>query len=267
MCERFVTIATFHSHIEAQLVKDRLADDGIRAGLIGDTSLSAFGLMGAVVGTMDLQVPESERDRALQLLDVYEAERDTVDEPHPGLRVRGSKPSETIRPPEFPRVEIQGSLQVEPPAAPTPESEPIEQCPACNSAVDPGRETCHWCGASLDEARRQKEEEELARFREEHGKNSPIVDDDVLQELATSVGDAQADRAFKLAILGLMLVCIPVLPLISFGLVMAIFVQGLELSPPGKTKMLVALAIDTVVIAALAVVLAQASGLYRLWRY
>jgi len=77
MKEKFVTVAQFSSYIEADLARQRLEDEGIDVVMTGENFASTYtGLPG--IADVRLQTPESQAERARQLLEmkVDESEED-----------------------------------------------------------------------------------------------------------------------------------------------------------------------------------------------
>lgn len=68
MSEELVTVAEFGSPIEAHLVRTRLEEDGIECFIIDEYTPLWFAPIGTGDFSVKLQVRESDKDRALQIL-------------------------------------------------------------------------------------------------------------------------------------------------------------------------------------------------------
>src|SRR5712691_8986685 len=67
MADRLITVATFSVDLEAELAKNRLEEEGIRAFLQGETATGLFQL-GYAPGGIQLQVAEEDGERAVDVL-------------------------------------------------------------------------------------------------------------------------------------------------------------------------------------------------------
>src|SRR5690349_14216638 len=74
--ERFITIASGYSLIEANLLAGRLKEYGINAGVLAESATGAFGSGGAISNLCSVQVPESDCEMARKLLWEFETERE-----------------------------------------------------------------------------------------------------------------------------------------------------------------------------------------------
>lgn len=77
------TIATFSDPIEAELVANRLDEEGITTALSGDVMSSTFSGMGYMAGGIDILVPAAELDRARTVLAEYAKEIESKKHPPP----------------------------------------------------------------------------------------------------------------------------------------------------------------------------------------
>jgi hypothetical protein len=68
MSEKYVVVATFTMPMEAQVACGRLGAEGIPAHVTGGSTASTFAGLGAVGGRVELYVPESACERALDIL-------------------------------------------------------------------------------------------------------------------------------------------------------------------------------------------------------
>jgi hypothetical protein len=292
--DQLVTVASFYSPIEANLFKLRLEENGIHAGLAGEGTTAGFGLS---FNRIDVQVNESEADMAVRLLEQFEAESqhsddeelppeidqapsDAIQASHPDERsahIRSTERAARVRTLPDDAQRILGTNQLD------SAEDSFQTCPACKSKVDAGRETCHWCGASM----KAEKGNELDEMPDEGDKEDPIVDDASLKSLETAEGDARAQRAFLLAtggffisglaagflfalsvILGptLAILALLILPAChAISLVLVLLTHGqYKVSPRGKVKLYTALVADTIVLAAwlmgLFISVLQASG-------
>ena len=262
--DRFVTIASFYSPITANLFKMRLAENGIEAGLMGEGTVAALGWFGTFGNRIEVQVSEFDADMATRLLEQFEAEErghaDDEDfhqpdapfhgqglpddairaERHPTKEAAAIRPAQTA-PPREQADASHGQLRSDEKAPSTDTN--YQACPECKTLVDPGRENCHWCGASM-KAVPEPPEEELGD--DEH----PIVDDAVLEEIKTSDGDDWALSARNFAVFGLLVACFPIANLASLGMLLWIVIHRFEVGPEGRRRMMIAAVIDAVVLLA-----------------
>jgi hypothetical protein len=68
MSDQHVTVATFPTPAEAELVRGLLEDEGIAVLLLGDLSATTFAGMGSGLGSVELQVLAEDEPRARKLL-------------------------------------------------------------------------------------------------------------------------------------------------------------------------------------------------------
>jgi hypothetical protein len=242
MSDRFVTIASYYSPIEAQFAKNRLTENGITAGLLGDAAFSAFGFMGGLSGAIDLQVAEADRDQAILLLEQFEAEEHNEEDDETARADEDRPLTDAIRPPRLSRRDDSAFAEEQPRSRPTAGADPTWTCPRCGIDVTAERQLCPGCGASCDE----KAGQAIGEAPPVSTDASPVVDDALLQELETAEGDAYAARAWRLAIFGFFFCFFPIGHLISLALVIWIAVRQYELSPTGKRNLVFALAVDGV---------------------
>jgi len=67
MADKLVTIAQFTNYIEAEMVKQLLADYGIEAAVTGENASNIYSI--PAVAAMELQVLESQAKKALEILE------------------------------------------------------------------------------------------------------------------------------------------------------------------------------------------------------
>src|SRR2546423_10275041 len=79
MSDRLVTVASFSVPYEADLARGLLETEGITAFLAGDMAASTLAGVGGPIGRVDLQVRETDAQRAAGILAVCAAEA-TLDE-------------------------------------------------------------------------------------------------------------------------------------------------------------------------------------------
>lgn len=72
MLEKLITIAEFGSPIEAHLVRIRLEEEGIECFIIDEFIPLWFAPIGTGDFSVKLQVQESDKDRALQILQKHQ---------------------------------------------------------------------------------------------------------------------------------------------------------------------------------------------------
>ena len=75
MADRLITVATFSVDFEAELVKNRLEEEGIRVSLLGETATGLYQL-GYTLGGIQVQVAEEDAERALRILASLPLERE-----------------------------------------------------------------------------------------------------------------------------------------------------------------------------------------------
>ena len=68
MADKLVTIAQFAEYIEAEMAKQLLADCGIEAVVTGENASSIYSGVPALGGYCTLQTPESQAEKALEIL-------------------------------------------------------------------------------------------------------------------------------------------------------------------------------------------------------
>jgi hypothetical protein len=71
MSEQHVTVATFPTATEGELVRALLEDEGISVLLLGDLAATTFAGMGSAIGSVHLQVLAEDEPRARRLLAEY----------------------------------------------------------------------------------------------------------------------------------------------------------------------------------------------------
>jgi len=212
MSDEMVTIATFGDPIEAQVIKNRLEEEGITAFITGGESGGLFAGMGGAFGLVRLLVAEKDEERALAILDET-AEEDLPDEPDtdPVTSIRAAGGNE---PDEDEDSEPDGRIQSVPgvkEAAALPRS-PRGDAPAVKLADN---------------------------------------DDDETEEPRVDWGaEDYAARAWKAAVLGV-LILPPLLHLYSIWCIIRLYSIDEELSPAGRRKFYGALFIDVLAVTVL----------------
>jgi hypothetical protein len=259
--ERFVTIASSCSLVEAHVLKARLEENGVIAGAIEEPSSGGLGVFGAHATSFAVQVPESDYHKARQLLRAFEVERE-FDEDHNGFRVvRELEAPDAIRAaddlddagPSLPLASDRPEARVENEPRPSEEdrdnSHGYQRCLSCQSTVDAGRSTCHWCGASMTDQpleTREAPSDESVPVQD----LSLVVDDAALADIKSTPGDDWARQAYLLAIAGILLMCVPITCVLSLAIVMWVNLRRYYLSEDGMRHMRLAAIIDTVVLMA-----------------
>lgn len=201
-----ITIGTFGDPTEAEVVKNLLVAEGIPAFVTGGESGGLFAGMGGQFGLVRLLVAESDRERALAILDEKPEE-----EPEGEAE---SEPSTAIKTPDWAREpagkeETRGQAEIQ---------------------AAPGiRET-----SSADEGVR-----ELSAAKE-----GPDDEDEDEVQVAWGAEDYAA-RAWKASVIGL-LVFPPLLHVYSVYCLMRAFSTGEPLSPKGMRNVYAALVFDVV---------------------
>jgi hypothetical protein len=210
MLDRSVTVATFVDPTEAELVKGRLEGEGIPVLLSGEMSAQVLVGFGQTVGGIRLQVPAEHADRARQIL--------------------ASDQEEVIR-----RKREQGIPL-------TADGRAAWVCPGCRAHVDQSIEICPACG-TVAPARPAP----LSAGAAEQAPGQIEGEDDDEAVSPTAVGDRLADRAFRAALLGL-IVCPPLLQLWSAWVLWKLARYGSGVSDAVRWKVYVAAVIDALVL-------------------
>lgn len=79
MLEKLITIAEFGSPIEAHLVRTRLEEEGIECFIVDEYIPLWFAPIGTGDFSVKLQVKESDKDRAFQILQKPQTDSDVSD--------------------------------------------------------------------------------------------------------------------------------------------------------------------------------------------
>jgi len=223
MSDDIVTLASFANPIEAELAKNRLADEGIPAVLSGEMTNAVFG-MNNFFGAVQLLVAERNLLRARAILDNEPEEDASEEEPAPA-------PSTAIKARDW-------AL----PPAPAREQNPVEQnvqpAPGVTQPADRDADLLQAVGPDLQTA------EPRTDIRSNHG-------DEREQDykLHDAWGpDDYATLAWKSAVIGL-LILPPLLHLYSLScLVRLLFFQRASLSAAGMRNVVRAVLLDGLVI-------------------
>ena len=77
MDDKLITIAEYHEHLEAQMLKDYLEAEGIKAVIIGEKIHGLYPLSG--MQNVQVQVFQNDVEKATKILDEYEASQDQED--------------------------------------------------------------------------------------------------------------------------------------------------------------------------------------------
>jgi len=285
MTSRYVAIASSCSLVEARLLKGLLEENGVAVGVV-EESAPGRGFFAGQGNNFSVHVPEADAERAFQLIQEFEAEPED-DASGSGPADLHSQQSEAIRPRQFshddsisPGIakDVARSRDDLPDAVGSASFDEVpartggfQTCPQCRSGVDAGRETCHWCGASLAVTASDATKEQSSFDSEDKDDSEQVVDAAALREIEGSVGDTKCNRAFILSLFGVILIGVPamclvsgslrVFPssillgiailsgnLISFGMCLEILMNRYELSPRGQAKLATALIVDVLVI-------------------
>jgi hypothetical protein len=249
MSDEMVTLATFANTFEAEMAKNRLAEEGIASFLMGETSV----LSGILFGEVRLLVQEHNLGRARAILEAESEDESTTEEVEPPE----SEPSTSIKAPDWarepaarPTVDFravsgpkiahevgQSAGQPTPesksaikPTVPTPQpagtAEPAIQAPARISSLPEGHANPGTDTATSEHEKDDEKEEEDFRI---------------------SNADAYASRAWKAALIGF-LVLPPLLHIYSLWCVLQLLMTDEDLSPTGTRKLYGALLIDGLVV-------------------
>ena len=210
MSERMFTVATFGTTIEAELAKNRLESEGIRAYLGGEETTGLFAGLGHTFGGIRLLVADEHQERASALL-ASPAERDEAQAGQDSTAIEEHGPAG--RATGRPRPPLDTAIQ----APPTREG-------PSGCAEEPDLEF-----ATADEERDEEAEEEDA------------------DRAVAWTAEKLASRSLRAALLGLVL-CPPLLHLYSLWLLYRLMSLPDELSPAGTRKVYAALAIDGLVV-------------------
>ncbi len=225
--ERIVTLATFGNPIEAELARNLLEAEGIRALLSGDTANNTLG--GMVHTTIALQVAEGDADRALEALAEFgphDRRREFLaDAARAGpMRPEGAEEEEdtAIRVPEWASTE-----------------EPDEDDPEARYRVS----------ASQFRSGKRPTTEERVQVSAPEPPAEKMAEPEPLEEpvRVTWGPDDYASRALKAAVLG-PIVCLGLLNFYSVYLLIRLAFLDEEPSGTGMKKVYAAVAIDAVVV-------------------
>lgn len=139
MTDRLITVATFSVDVEAEMAKNRLEEEGIRAFLQGETATGLYQL-GYTLGGIQLQVAAEDGERAVDILsslpkrkvrmegwDQSDDEEDEEPDPEPETSIT-TRPSSSFEP-ESAVTAHPGTVRAEAPDADADEEAPL-------SAVD-----------------------------------------------------------------------------------------------------------------------------------
>lgn len=213
-----VTIATFANAIEAEMAKNRLAEEHIPAFVLGETSGTLFSGMTNLLGSIRLQVTENNADRALAILE-GESGEDIDEGPEP-------EPSTAIKAPEWARAPAGSAAGSTDPS--------IQSPPGVKEVADPDADLR---GVDPDEEGDTDDEKDEDPYRVTWGP------------------DDYAVRAWKVAGIGLlllpplwMLALPPVLHVYSAWYLLQLFSMPEKPSPAAKRKAYLALVIDALAI-------------------
>jgi Putative prokaryotic signal transducing protein len=214
MNDEMVTLATFANTIEAEMVKNLLADEGIPAFVIGETSGTLFSGMTNLFGEVRLLVAESNLERATAILEEDEDDEDlpeTEPLPEPGTAF---KAGDWAREPSSRKGTVDDSIRAVP---------GVKEAPEADAAL------------RTEEVKRVKEVEK---------------DDDEEEDAELRVDwgpDDHAARAWKASIIGLLMFP-PLLHLYSLSCLVQVFFGDESPSPAGLRKAVAAGIIDVLVI-------------------
>jgi hypothetical protein len=223
-------------------------------------------------GTVDLQVAETDLEKALELLEHYEAERSDkqeADDEGPALSDDPAVPlPEYIRPRRFSNSGSSDIVASDPsppdistePGTPSlggRSAVPTWTCAACGAEVDMEQSRCDACGTPFDPAEAAEEVQRgTAVVREKRSTihvADDIVDDEALQDIVgISDDDVRASRALLFALLS---ICLPIIAAYSLMLVLPLMAKGEHLSKKGKWTMYAAFLISVTTLSLLCVVL------------
>jgi hypothetical protein len=165
MSEKYVVIATFTLPTEAHLACGRLSAEGIPAHVSGDLASSAFGGFGAIGGRVELYVPESASERAL----------DVLAECMPGeqWRVRFNKEATKDQAPtaDWPAEErVRARSEGVQPEGDTR----LWVCTLCGDAVPVKETVCPSCGTARGAVQPEEQEERPGKRRSRRAARSEI---------------------------------------------------------------------------------------------
>jgi hypothetical protein len=220
MSDEIVTLARFANPIEAEMAKNRLADEGIPSSLSGEMTSAVFG-MNNLFGEVQLLVAERYLQRARAIL-ANEPEEDETDDKEPV-----PEPSTAIKARDW----------AAPPAAREPAEPTFQAVPGITPAPDREAGLVQAVGADLPAVSQTEKDGDDADDREQDYK------------LHDAWGpDDYATLAWKAALIGLVILP-PLLHVYSLScLVRLLFFHPGDLSAAGQWNVVRALVLDGLVI-------------------
>src|SRR5260370_34345752 len=218
--EKYVVVATFTMPWEAQLACGRLEAEGILAHVLGDAAASAFGVLSAVGGKVELYVSAADAERALTVL------AECMPEEHwRVMMAEHLQPARTALSEWTPNDGIQLSA-----ANDGEKDASLWVCSVCGDAVSVAETVCPACGTSREALRPAQSEDvreshpvERASLPHLHNEETvsarPALEADfeAPEPDDRPAGDVLAGRALKVALLSLL---IPPLCVWSFSLLL-----------------------------------------------
>jgi hypothetical protein len=229
MADKLITVATFHTPIEAALARNHLQNEGIPAFLGDEETIGILGgLMGAGLSGVKLMVSEEHVLRAEDILTTLWAQTDPVDEePNPADTDITSAPDEAA----LAKGVVEESI-TERGVATRTSAEPTDDEPRITAEIPPDA----------------KESDDEPAAEVGPGLLRPDRDwEETLDQIKVSPGEELARRALHAALIGLV-VCPGVLQVYSIVLLLRLANFQGELTSAGQRKVVAALAIDIIIL-------------------
>jgi hypothetical protein len=260
MSEKHVVIATFTLPTEAHIACGRLRAEGIEAHVTGDGASSAFAGFGGIAGRVELYVPESACERALDIL------AECIPEEQWRVMFGKDTPLAETNVPDWPadeRVKTGTEFESEGDAR-------LWVCSLCGDAVPVEETVCPACGTAREAVQPTKNEPRRKNRRAPRTSTTdvqkaetipagPALDADLEMPKVGEYprGDVLADRALASAVVALfaapavsfggfcaLLFVTPLFALIAYGFLLQMMLYTGELSPKATRKFYIALALD-----------------------
>jgi hypothetical protein len=221
MSDKPVTVASYRGAVEAQLAVVQLEAEGVRAFLTGDVAAGTFSGISGLGGLLSVQVPESQLERAREILSAAEGEQDqdweAQAEAGAGVWV----------------CTLCGE----------PVGEDLPACPACQTPREAVRATTPAVAQQPRRPARPEAPADAVRRRDQLTPGEPAVPEHELAEsepdlppAETFLSDDLARRALRAAIVGCLLPC-GVVTLYSLWLQLRLCLFPGELSPEATRKL------------------------------
>lgn len=254
MSDEIVTLGTFANTFEAEMAKNRLADEGIPSFVTGETS-GIFAGMTNLFGEVQLLVAEKNLERARTILEEEPEDEPAAPErePHvPESNTSIKAPEWAQEPPAKSESKAGAAVQAAPGTKETtradadsragqPTTVPDRSVPPSEPAPGPAGKAASKAEPAVQAASLISSDAAPAPANQQ-GKG----DEEEEEYRITWSADDYAARAWKAAIIGFFALP-PVLHFYSLWCLIRLFSMDEDLSPSGTRKLYGALAIDTLV--------------------